>query len=179
MHGIELIGHQQHRGVGTQQRQHLGVGHAELPSLDHEQHQIHVADRSQHGFVQRAVQGVGVTGLKPRGVDKNELGIALGAHAGDAVTGGLGLARGDADLLTDQGIEQRGLAHIGAAHDGHQATTLGALGVEIGHVIHGCDFSMSANMAWAAACSPARREVPWPRADKPKSGTRQWTSKVC
>jgi hypothetical protein len=34
------------------------------------------------------------------------------------------LLRGDADLLPHQGIEQRALAHIGAADDGDEAASL-------------------------------------------------------
>ena len=72
----------------------------------------------------RTLQGIAMGGLKTRGVDKNELGLPGGADAGDAVSGGLRFARGDADFLTHQGIEQGGLAHIGLTHNGHQATAL-------------------------------------------------------
>ena len=43
------------------------------------------------------------------------------ADAGDAVARGLRLARGDADLLADQRVEQRRLADVGPADDGDQA----------------------------------------------------------
>ena len=61
-----------------------------------------------------------MTGLETGRIDKHELVGAFAADAGDAVARGLRLARGDADLLADQRIQQRGLAHIGLADDGNQ-----------------------------------------------------------
>ena len=43
---------------------------------------------------------------------------------------GLRLARGDADLLTDEMIEQSRLAHVGTADDGDEAA------VELGYFGH-------------------------------------------
>ena len=40
--------------------------------------------------------------MQPRGIDKYELGEALGEHAGDAGAGGLGPARDDGHLLPHQ-----------------------------------------------------------------------------
>ena len=62
--------------------------------------------------------------LKTRGVHKHKLRGAFGAHAGNAVAGGLCLARGDADLLAHQGVEQGGFAHIGLADNRHQPAML-------------------------------------------------------
>ena len=47
--------------------------------------------------------------------------VLLGVDPQDPVTGSLGLLRGDADLLAEQLVEQGGLAHVGAAHDGDKA----------------------------------------------------------
>ena len=66
-----------------------------------------------------------VTGLKPRRVDKYELRRATRAHADDAVTRGLRLARCDADLLTHQRIEQGRLCHVGPADNCHGAAACG------------------------------------------------------
>jgi hypothetical protein len=104
----------------------LLVGRREAAGLDHEQDQVDVAHRALHGLVERLVQRVGVQGLEARRVDEHELRGAQRAHAGDAVARGLRLARGDADLLADQRIEQRRLAHVGLADDGDQAAVLRA-----------------------------------------------------
>jgi len=63
-------------------------------------------------------------GLEAGGVDEDELRITLGADAGDAMACGLRLVGGDAHLLADQRIEQRGLAHIGPPDDRHQPAAL-------------------------------------------------------
>ena len=123
-HGIELVGDQQRGDAGLEQAQHLGVGQGEAARFDHEQDQVHVADRAHHGLVQRLVQGRGMLGLETGRVHEDELGFILGTDARDAVARGLGLARGDGDLLAHQCIHQRGLAHIGLAHDGDQAAAL-------------------------------------------------------
>jgi hypothetical protein len=65
-----------------------------------------------------------VAGLKARRIDKDELGWTHGADARDPVPRGLGLVGRDADLLSDQGIEQRRLADVGLADDGDQAAAL-------------------------------------------------------
>ena len=96
-----------------------------LAGFDHEQDQVDVADGAHHRLVQRFVQRGGVARLESRRVDKDELRRADGADAGDAVPGGLSLARGDADFLAHQGVEQRRLADVGLADDGNQAAALG------------------------------------------------------
>ena len=185
MHLVELVGDQQRRDARLEQRQHLGVAGREAAGLDHEQHQVDVADRAQHGLVQRPVQRRGVPRLEARRVDEDELRVAQGADAGDAVPRGLRLARGDADLLADQGIEQRRLADVGLADDGDDAAALAfgpgrcrrrllrLLGV---HLVPA--FRVSSAAA-AAACSPARRDAPMPRSVMPRSGISHSTSKVC
>ena len=61
-------------------------------SFHHEQHQIYVGHRTNHGFVERAVERVAVPGLKARCVDKNKLADPRRAVAGDAVARGLRFA---------------------------------------------------------------------------------------
>ncbi len=104
---VELVGQQDHRDVGRQQVQHLGIGQVEAAGFDHEQDQIHIGHGTEHRLVQCAVERVAVQGLKTRRVHEHELVRAFGAVASDAVARGLRLARGDADLLPDQRIEQR------------------------------------------------------------------------
>ena len=62
--------------------------------------------------------------LETRRIDKNKLRGADGAHAGDAVAGGLRLAGRDADLLADQRIKQGRFTDVGLADDGNQAAAL-------------------------------------------------------
>ena len=125
---VELVGHQERGYVFAQERQHFGIGLVEHASFDHKQNQVHITYGTQHGFVQRAVERVVVPGLKARRVDKHKLGGTAGMDAGDAVTRGLRLARGNADFLPHQGVHQGGLAHIGLAHNGHQPAALTLLG---------------------------------------------------
>ena len=105
--GVELVGDQQHRLVRRQQRQHLGIVQPEAAGLDHEQHHVDVGQRGQHGAVERAVQRGAVLHLEAGRVDEDELRRPDRADAGDAVARGLRLARGDADLLPDQRVQQR------------------------------------------------------------------------
>ena len=65
-----------------------------------------------------------MAGLEARRVHKYKLRSAHSVHAGNAVARGLRLARGDADLLAHQCIEQGGFAHIGLADYGNQAAAL-------------------------------------------------------
>ncbi len=92
LHGVELVGDQQRRHVRAQQREHLCIGQIEAAGLHHEQHEVHITHRALHGLVQRPVQRVVVSGLKPRCVDIDELGVAQRANAGDPVPRGLCLA---------------------------------------------------------------------------------------
>ena len=142
-------------------------------------------------------------GLKPRCVHKHKLRTTFGTHTGDAMAGSLRFARGDADFLTDQCIEQSRFTHIGLSDDGDQTTALvfrrdqrgtccEALafarmehGIDIVRTLWGgvwglChgDSLRTCNMAAAAACSPARRDVPMPRSQRANSITSHSTSKV-
>lgn len=126
VHVVELVGEQHGRNALAEQLEHPLVGRRETAGFHHEEDQVHVADRALHGLVERLVERVGMQGLEARRVDEHELRGAQRAHARDAVPRGLRLARGDADLLPHQRIEQRRLAHIGLADDGDQAAVLWA-----------------------------------------------------
>ena len=128
MHLVELVGDQEHRlrvFPRRHQRQHLGIVQSEAAGLDHEQHHVHIGQHAVHGAVQRAVQRGGVLGLKTGGVDEDELRTPDRADAGDAVPRGLRLGRGDADLLPDQRVQQRGFAHVRTTDDGDQSAAPG------------------------------------------------------
>jgi hypothetical protein len=62
-----------------------------------------------------------VLGLETRRIHEHELRVLVGEYAVDAVARRLRLARSDADLLPDQVVEQRGLAHVGPSDDGDEA----------------------------------------------------------
>ena len=121
---VKLVGQQNRRGTRWQQRQHLGVSLVELAGLNDKHNQVHVAHSTDHGFIQRPVQRIAVPGLETGGIDKHILGGAPRMHAGDAVPRGLCLARGDADLLPDQGVEQGRFANVGLADDGNHPAAL-------------------------------------------------------
>ena len=56
-------------------------------------------------------------------VYKNDLGIVGGQNAKLTAAGGLRLGRDRRDLLAEQGVDERGFAHVGAPDDGHKAET--------------------------------------------------------
>ena len=124
LHRVELVGDQDHRLALGHQLQRLGVVRPELAGLDHEQHDVDVRQHRHDGLVQRLVERRRVLGLVAGRVDEHELRRALAAHAGDAVARGLRLVGRDADLLADQRVQQRGLAHVRAPDDGHEAAAL-------------------------------------------------------
>mmetsp|Transcript_15309 Transcript_15309/g.36443 ORF Transcript_15309/g.36443 Transcript_15309/m.36443 type:complete len:329 (+) Transcript_15309:459-1445(+) len=181
VHRVELVGDQHDRLVLGQQGQHLGVVQPKAARLDDKEHQVHIGQHAVDGAVEGAVQRGVVLGLETRRVDEDELGLVHGAHAGDAVTGGLGLVGRDADLLAHQRIEQRGLADIGPTDDGDQAAALRDFGFGGGGRIHAWPRSAVSRSSRrrAAACSAARRERPSPSDATSRAGTAHSTSKVC
>ncbi|KAG1166445.1 hypothetical protein G6F62_015093 [Rhizopus arrhizus] len=86
-------------------------------------HHVDIGQRLRHDAVHHAVHRAAMARLETRGIDKHELLVLARQHAMDAMARGLRLARHDGDLGTDQGVRQRGLAHIGAANDGNEAGT--------------------------------------------------------
>ena len=104
VHLIELICNEQGGHLFAQQSQHLGIGLVEHAGLDHEQNQVYIAHRTHYGFVQRAIECVVMTGLKPGRIDKDKLRCAARVHTGNAVARGLRFARGDTDFLPYQGV---------------------------------------------------------------------------
>src|SRR3990167_3039077 len=65
-----------------------------------------------------------MAGLETRCIDEHKLRLAHGADTGDPVARGLRLARGDADFLSDQRIEQCGLSYVGLADNRNHAAAL-------------------------------------------------------
>jgi len=100
------------------------IGQREATCFNHKQDQIHIADHTHDGAIERFVQGCTMVRLKARGIDKNILACTACAYASNAMPRSLCLARGDADFLSNQGVEQRGLANIGLANNGNQTAAL-------------------------------------------------------
>ena len=93
-----------------------------LGAVDHEDHHVDVFQRGRGGLVHVAVQGFLAAFVHARSIDIHRLHVAFGLDAQHVVAGGLGLARGDRELLAEDVVEQRGLAHVRAADDGNIAT---------------------------------------------------------
>jgi len=76
-----------------------------LERLHHEDHHIHPAQGFRHRAVHGAVQGIAILQLEARCVHEDPLRRVISVDAHDAVTRGLRLVGGDADLLADEGVE--------------------------------------------------------------------------
>jgi hypothetical protein len=66
--------------------------------------------------------------LETRGVDENELGIRAREYAGDAVAGGLRLARRNAYFLPDEEIEQSRFADVRPPDDCDRSRAMYGIG---------------------------------------------------
>src|SRR5690606_11270024 len=109
-----------------------------------------------------------LAGVNAGRIGEHDLIVVTTENTVDAMPGSLWLARGDAHLLANQMIHQRGLAHVGPPDDGHQAAT------GVAHEV--CSSQLSA--CSAACCSARRRLSPTATKRCPTSGTVHATSKV-
>src|SRR5687768_6759432 len=92
--------------------------------------------------------------LETGGIDEYELGLRIRDKAMDTVARRLGFARGDADLLPHQMVEQGGFAHVGATHDRHVTGTIaGIFSRMIRTVVH-LVYESGKEMEKAPASSP-------------------------
>ncbi|MNO78081.1 hypothetical protein D3C76_692080 [compost metagenome] len=87
-------------------------------AIDHEDHHVDIFQRRRGSLVHVAVERFFVALVHAGGIDVDRLDITLGLDAEHVVPGGLRLARGDRQLLPQDMVEQRGLAHVGTADDG-------------------------------------------------------------
>ena len=119
--GVHLV-HRQHDGLSAAQ-QHVGhfmVGGGEARLNIRQKHDNGGVFNGDLGLVPHEFQNLVIrTGLDASGVDEGKLpavpvGLPVNAVPGDA----RGILH-DRKPLADQLIEQHGLAHIGAAHDGN------------------------------------------------------------
>ena len=118
---VDLVDHQQYRAIIRQQLEHFLIAFVITQCFQHVDHHLHIAQAAGDDTIHPTVQGIEVFGLESRRIDEHELRMLVGVDSMDAMTSGLGLARGDADLLPDQVVKQRGLADVGPSDDGDKA----------------------------------------------------------
>ncbi len=147
----------------------LGEAHG----LDHEQDHVGVLGRGDGDAVHVLVHDAPGAFMQSGRIDQHELRLGAVDHAQDAVPGGLRLGGDDAHLAADERVHQRGLAHVGTAHDGHHACAkAGRAHEEEPRTAAG----RSSSALCAAACSARRRLTPSPQAVNPNAGTSQVTA---
>ena len=106
VHLVELVGHSRTGMPGLSSDSTLASAGVKLPASTTNRTRSTSPTAPITVLFKRPVQRRAVARLEARRVDEDELRRAHGADAGDAVPGGLRLARGDADLLADQRVEQ-------------------------------------------------------------------------
>ena len=91
-----------------------------LGGVDEEAEEVGRLQRGEDEVHHPPVEGV--EGLVDAGVvDEDDLAPVGGLDAQDADAGRLGLVRDDGDLLAEKGVDERGLADVRAAEEGHGA----------------------------------------------------------
>src|SRR5690554_489883 len=141
-------------------------------AVDHEEHHVDIAQYLGGTAVHEAVEGLLGVLVQAGGIHVDGLDIVLGLDSQQGVPGGLGLARGDRQLLSQDMVEQRRLAHIGPPDDCHIAATRRL----IAHSLFSTPMAMRASLA--ASCSARRRLLPTPEVLPVMSSTRHSTRKV-
>jgi hypothetical protein len=95
--------------------------------VDDEQHQVRLGDRLPHLLADLDVhRDVLVVGEAARVDQPERAAVPLDAPE-VAVARGAGLLAHDGRVLADQPVEEGGLAHVGAAHDGDDGETHAAI----------------------------------------------------
>jgi hypothetical protein len=119
-HAVHLVDRRNHRHAGRRDGlEGRGVLVRPTQCLHDEQRQVGIADRGAGRAIQIAVECVGPALMDPRGIDKEDLPLGTRLDAEDGMAGGLGLVRGDRDLLAHQAVQQGRFADIGPSDDGH------------------------------------------------------------
>ena len=140
--------------------------------LHHQQQYIGPGSCRRRGFVEHAVECALATTVNTGGINVDKLALAMGINAEHGMPRGLRLVRCDAQLLTDQAIEQGGFADVGAPGNGDGAATCThALSEPTASA-----FSSSCVSTFsAAACSARRRLVPEASPSNSSDSTRHKT----
>src|SRR5581483_11837657 len=108
--------------------QRIAIFRRELaPRLDHEGDHFALGEASMSRIEHPAIEQM-LRLMETGRVDNDQLGIGIGADADDAATGGLRLGADDRDLMTDETVEQGGLADVGPAGEGQEAGAMNLLG---------------------------------------------------
>ena len=131
--GVGLIGLGKHQDLlGTSVLDTLGnpgVSPADgLGGINQKRDDIDIVQLEQRALVELGPQAV--LGLvDTRGIDKDQLVAGTVDDGAHAAAGRLGHRRGDGDLFAIAGVEQRGLAGVGAADQRHEAAAETGLNV--------------------------------------------------
>jgi len=165
---IDLVDRQQQRGtVFSQPFQHRLVLVGPVQAVNDEHQDVDIGERSGRGSVQVAVERPLATVVQSGRIDEDGLSVADGVNPDDGVARRLRTARGDAQFLADQAVDQRRLADVGATDDSDQS----AVGS------HQASTNRT-SASLAAACSALRRLRPTPLSDPTSPSTRHSTVKV-
>ena len=101
-------------------------------AVEQEQDDVGAGDEAARGAVEHRAEGV--RGLADAGgVEEDDLEAGFVVDAADGTARGLGDGGDDGNLLAEEGVEERGLAGIGAADDGGDAGAEGNVGRGVGH----------------------------------------------
>src|SRR5712692_8707770 len=171
---VDLVHDENERQPGRHEFEERAISGAEAFRFDHQHDDIDFIEGPAHSPIHRAVERVAVPRLETRGVDENELGGRGGAHAAKAMPGGLRLARGDAELVPQQRVEQRGFSDVGAPDQGDRAAAERLRD----HRDAATQLRICAKARNAASCSAVRRLLPLPVVRTESSGIRHSTSKL-
>ena len=93
-----------------------------MHGFDHEQYNIHLSQHLGDGTVKAAIERIHMFLLETWGIDEQVLRIGRGMDTEQAMTRSLGLARGYAELETEDMVKQRRLADVGTPDNGDCAT---------------------------------------------------------
>lgn len=121
---VDLVDHDEYRaGHFLQPLDVLAVLVPLLHHIGHVEDDVCIPDGRVHIFHHAALQVVG------RLEDTGSVGIdylvaVTVDYAHNAVAGGLGFRSDDREALPDEGVHQRGLAHVGVAYDIDEAGTV-------------------------------------------------------
>ena len=115
---VDLV-HDDH-GVGRHPLRHPAVAASQrLGGVEHQHHDVDVADGRLGGHVEPLAQGG--AGLVDAGrVHEHGLGVRPVEHPLDPVARRLGLVRDDGDLVPEDAVEERRLSHVGPPDEAHE-----------------------------------------------------------
>ena len=101
-------------------------------AVEQEQDDVGAGDEAARGAVEHRAEGM--RGLADAGgVEEDDLEVGFVVDAADGAARGLGDGRDDGDLFAEEGVEERGLAGVGAADDGGDAGAERRGGRDVGH----------------------------------------------